>query len=45
MIEEDEAVVAQYGSLKKVSDRERGGEMCVFCSVPVGASDEAVVVL
>ena len=45
MTEEDEAVVAQYGWLKKVSDRVRGGEMCVFRSVHVDASVEAVLVL
>ena len=33
LTEEDEAVVAQYGWLKKVSDHARGGEMCVFHSV------------
>ena len=43
--EEDEAVVAQYGWLKKVSDRVRGGEVCVFRSVLVDASVDAVVVL
>ena len=37
MTEEDEAVVAQYGWLKKVSDRIRGGEMCVHHNVHVGA--------
>ena len=45
MTEEDEAVVAQYGRLKNVSDRVRGGEMCVFRSVHVDASVDAVVVL
>ena len=45
MTEEDEAVVAQYGRLKKVSDRVRGGEMCVFRSVHVGASVDVAVVL
>ena len=45
MTEEDEAVVAQYGRLKKVSDRVRGGEMCVFRSVHVAASADVVVVL
>ena len=45
MTEEDEAVVAQYGRLKKVSDRVRGGEMCVFRSVHVDASVDVVVVL
>ena len=45
MTEEDEAAVAQYGRLKKVSDRVRGGGMCVFRSVHVGASVDAVVVL
>ena len=44
MTEEDEAVVARYGWLTKVSDRVRGGEMCVFRSVHVGASVDAVVV-
>ena len=38
MTEEDEVVVAQHGWLKKVSDRVRGGGMCVFRSVHVGAS-------
>ena len=45
MTEEDEAVVAQYGWLKKVSDCVRSGEICVFLSVHVDASVEAVVVL
>ena len=45
MTEEDEATVAQYGWLKKVSDRVRGGEMCVFRSVHVDASVDAVVAL
>ena len=45
MTEEDEAAVAQYGSLKKVSDRESGGEMCAFRSVHVGASVDALVAL
>ena len=44
MTEEDEAVVAQYGRLK-VADRVRGGEMCVFRSVHVGASVDVAVVL
>ena len=44
MTEEDEAVVAQYGRLKKVPDRLRGGEMCVFRSVHVDASVDVVVV-
>ena len=44
-MEEDEAVVAQYGSLKKVSDRVRGGEMCVFRSVHVDTSFGVVVLL
>ena len=35
--EEDEDVVARYGRLKNVSDRVRGGGMCVFRSVHVGA--------
>ena len=43
--EEDEAIVAQYGWLEKVSDRVRGGEMCVFHSVHVDASVDVVVVL
>ncbi len=43
--EEDEAVVAQYGRLKKVAGCVRGGGMCVFRSVHVGASVDAVVVL
>ena len=43
--EEDEAVVAQYGWLKKVSGRVPGGEFCVFRSVHVDACDGAVVVL
>ena len=45
MTEEDEAVVAQYDWLKQVSDRVRGGEMCVLLSVHVHASVDAVVVL
>ena len=45
MTEEDEAAVAQYGRLKKLTDRVRGGEMCVFHSVHVDASVDAVVVL
>ena len=43
--EEDEAVVAQYGGLKKVADSVRGGGMRVFRSVHVGASIDAVAVL
>ena len=43
--EEDEAVVAQYGKLKRVADSVRGVGMCVFRSVHVGASVDAVVVL
>ena len=43
MTEEDEAIVAQNGWLKKMSDRVRGGEMCVFHSVHVNASVEVVV--
>ena len=42
MTEEDEAVVTQYGRLKKVSDHVRGGEMCVFRSVHVDASVDVV---
>ena len=38
MTEEDEAVPVQYGWLKKVSDRIRGGRMCVFLSVHVDAA-------
>ena len=45
MTEEDETAVAQYGRLKKVADSVRGGGMCVFRSVHVGASVDAVVVL
>ena len=45
MTEEDEAVVAQYGWLKKVSDSVRSGEMCVFRSVHVDSAVDAVVVL
>ena len=45
MTEEDEAVVAQYSYLKEVSDRVRGSEICVFRSVHVGASVDAVIVL
>ena len=45
MTEENEAVVVQYGWLKKVSDRIRGGEMCVYRSVHVNASVDDVVVL
>ena len=45
MTEEDEAAVVQYGWLKKVADSVRGGEMCVFHSVHVDASVDAVVVL
>ena len=45
LTEEDETAVAQYGRLKKVTDRVRGGEMCVFRSVHVGASVDAVIVL
>ena len=45
MTEEDEATVAQYGRLKKVSARVRGGEMCVFRSVHVSASVDIAVVL
>ena len=45
MTEEDEAAAAQYGWLKKVSIRVRGGGMCVFHSVHVDASVDAVVVL
>ena len=44
MTEEDEAVVAQYGWLKKVSDCVRDCEMCVFHRVHVDASGDAVVV-
>ena len=40
----NEAVVAQYGWLKKVSGRVCGGEMCMFRSVVVDTSDDAVVV-
>ena len=43
MTEKDEAVVAQYGWLKKVSDSVRGGEMCVFRGVHVDTSVDAVV--
>ena len=45
MTKEHEAVVAQYGWLNKLWDRERGGDLCVFHSVHVGASVDAVVVL
>ena len=44
MTEEDEAVVAQYGWSKKVSDSIRGEE-CVHHNVHVDASDDAVVFL
>ena len=44
VMEEDEAVVAQYDKLKKVADSVRGGEMCVFHSVHVDASVDVVVV-
>ena len=45
MTEGDQAVVAEYGRFKKVSDRSRGGGMFVLRSVHVGASVDAVVVL
>ena len=45
MTEDDEAVVAQYGWLKKVSDCVRGGEMCVFHSVHVNTNFDGVVIL
>ena len=45
MTEEDEAIVAQHGWSKKVADSVRGGGMCVFRSVHVGASVDVVVVL
>ena len=45
MTEEVEAIVIQYGWLKKVSDRVRGDEMCVFHSVHVDAIVDVVVVL
>ena len=45
MTEEGEATIAQYGWLKKVSDRVRGSEIRVFHSVHVDASVDGVVVL
>ena len=45
MTEENEAVVAQIGRLKKVSDCVRGGEMCVLRSVHGSASVDVAVVL
>ena len=45
MTEEDEAAVAQHGWVKKVADSVRGGGMCVFRSVQVGESVDAVAVL
>ena len=45
MTEEDEAVVAQYGGLKKVSNGVRDGQMCVFRNVHVDASVDVAVVL
>ena len=45
MTKEAEVVVAQYSWLKKTSDRIRGGEMCVFHTVHIDASVDAVVVL
>ena len=45
MTEGDEAVVAQYGWLKKVLDRVRGGEICVFRSMRVDAGVDSSVVL
>ena len=44
MTEEGEAVVGQSGRLKKVSDRVRGGETCVFRSVYVDATVDVIVV-
>ena len=43
MTEEDEGVLAQCGWLKKASDRVRGGKRCVFRSVHVDVSVDAVV--
>ena len=45
MTEEDEAAVVQYGWLKKVADSVRGGGMCVFHNVHVGASVDVVIEL
>ena len=45
MTEEDEAVVAQDGWLKKVSDRVRSGGMCVSRTEHGYASVDVVVVL
>ena len=45
MTGEDEVVVAERVELKKVSGRVRRGEMCVFRSMHVDASVDAVVVL
>ena len=45
MTEEDEAAAAQCGRWKKVSDRVRGGHICVFRSVHVDASVDVAVVL
>ena len=44
MTEEDEVAVARYGWLR-VADCVRGGGMCVFRSVDVGATVTVVVVL
>ena len=44
-MKEVDAVVAQYGRLKKVLDRICGGEMCVFRSVHVDQSVDVVAVL
>ena len=44
MTEKDEAVVSQYGRLKKVSNRVRCGETWVFRGVHVDATVDVVVV-